>query len=163
MRPTFTLLMIVLAGLCFTAGYKVGVRHGSQPASATPIQIEAEQVAEPITATPPPPAEISPMPSPVIQAEPVKADAFTQRAQQHLITLTDKQERALVGELLGTSEQHLKLRRKSDSLIVEVPIAMLCENDQAFAAYLLTIEKSSQQSPPRSEADRVLDELFKNM
>lgn len=165
MRPLFPLTLIIIAALCFIAGYTVGKRNGALRPTSTPAPIAAEPIQEPIETLPaipeetPPPA---PVPVPIV-VEPTTSERFASRAQQSEMTLTDTKERSLVAELIEASEKQLKVRRLSDGRILEVPVSMLCQNDQAFAAYLFQNDKGSKQSAPSSNADMIWDEIFKGM
>jgi len=145
------------------AGYTVGTKRGYLSALSTPSSSEATISAEPIPtieAESPAPKETS-IETPVEPAA-TDAESFALRAQQSTINLTDTNNRSLEGEFLAVSEQHLQVRRKSDGLVVDVPLTMLCSEDQAFAAYLLQENKVSNQ-PAISESDKIWDEIFKGM
>ena len=103
------------------------------------------------------------MPAPPAEAPTPDPDRFALRAKQPEITLTDTRDRSLSGELLATTEKHLKLRRQSDGRIVEVPVSMLAQEDQAFAAYLFSEKASSRAPKSTTDADMIWDELFKGM
>jgi len=165
MRPVFNLVIILGAGLCFMAGYTVGKKHGYRTAPpAAPVLLESEATSLVETELPLV-AEINrelPDPAPV-EIETPDPERFSQRAEGSVITLTDTKERSLQGELITATEYHLKIRRQYDGRVVEVPIAMLSQEDQAFAAYLLKSKNASNQPDPMSEADKIWDEIFKNM
>lgn len=79
------------------------------------------------------------------------------------LTLTDTKDRSLTAELIEASAYSLKVRRMSDQRVLDVPVSMLCEEDQAFAAYLYQTAKDNASSSSGTEADKIWDELFKGM
>ncbi|WPJ97430.1 hypothetical protein SH580_06865 [Coraliomargarita algicola] len=161
MRPFFTL--ILTAALCFVAGYTIGKKHKPYPIAPAIEQAAAVPVSEPAPIPAPIPETRQPTAPEVIPQKPTEPERFAARALQAEITLTDSIARSLVCELLTATEKHLKVRRKSDNRIVEVPVTMLSQEDQAFAAYLYKVEQEKQLPASISDADKIWDELLKGM
>ena len=150
-------LLLATCALCFVAGYKLGKE--SQPPAPIAAEIIAEQA--PIqqltdTSGQPPVAPEAPKDQPV-------QNSFAVRAKETLQTFFDKNERKLVAQILEVTADSLKIRRQADGAELELPVAMLSAEDQAFAAYLWaqTPKKSNSPAPSRSMEDKIWDELFK--
>lgn len=159
MRSLITLISI--AALCFIAGYTLGKKHRSVAPVPAPLVTAPMPAAEPLPEAPPAPKEIA-IPTPV-PAKPPASDRFATRAQMSALTLTDTKDRSLTAELIEASAYSLKVRRMSDQRVLDVPVSMLCEEDQAFAAYLYQTAKDNASSSSGTEADKIWDELFKGM
>jgi len=139
------------------AGYKLGKE--SQPPAPIAAEIIAEQA--PIqqltdSSVQPPVAPQAPTDQPV-------QNSFAGRAEETLQTFFDKDERKLVAEILEVTADSLKIRRQADGAELELPVAMLCAEDQAFAAYLWAQTPAKSNSPAASQSmeDKIWDELFK--
>ena len=150
-------LLLATCALCFVAGYKLGTE--SQPPAPIAAEIIAEQA--PIqqltdSSVQPPVAPQAPTDQPV-------QNSFAVRAEETLQTFFDKDERKLVAQILEVTADSLKIRRQADGAELELPVAMLSAEDQAFAAYLWaqTPKKSNSPAPSRSMEDKIWDELFK--
>jgi hypothetical protein len=150
-------LLLATCALCFVAGYKLGKE--SQP----PAPIAAERIAEqaPIRQLTDASAQ-PPIAPPAPKDEPVQ-NPFAVRAKEPLQTFFDKNERTLVAQILEVKADSLKIRRQADGAELELPVAMLSAEDQAFAAYLWehAPKKSNSPAPSRSMEDKIWDELFK--
>jgi hypothetical protein len=166
MRPLFTLSFLLIAALCFTAGYTIGKKHESTAVlSETPRSSESKSTTPTATAAATKPSVVSEniltTPATPPEASIVSdAEKFSQRAQQNIITLTDNNDRALVGKLLEASEENLKVLRQVDNLVLNVPITMLCPEDKAFAAYLYEHKKGNSRTASISDSDKIWKELF---
>ena len=79
----------------------------------------------------PEPAEISEAPESLKEN-----DNFAQRARQTVQTLSDKNGRQIVAEIINVQAGSLKVRRQNDQHILQLPHSLLCAEDLAFAAYL---------------------------
>ena len=150
-------LLLATCALCFVAGYKLGKE--SQPPAPIAAAIIAEQA--PIQQL----TDTSGQPPVAPQAatdQPVQ-NSFAVRAEETLQTFFDKDERKLVAQILEVTADSLKIRRQADGAELELPVAMLSAEDQAFAAYLWaqTPTKSDSPAPSRSMEDKIWDELFK--
>ena len=90
-------------------------------------------------------------------------NSFAVRAEETLQTFFDKDERKLVAQILEVTADSLKIRRQADGAELELPVAMLCAEDQAFAAYLWAQAPTKSNSPAASQSmeDKIWDELFK--
>ena len=89
-------------------------------------------------------------------------DPFALRAAEPVQTFFDKNERKLVAQILEVKADSLKVRRDSDGKELELPVAMLSAEDQAFAAYLWQQQPSkATPKPSQSMEDLIWDELFK--
>ncbi len=159
------LTILLVAVLCYFAGFKMGQRDylihytGKQSvATPEPIAAEAPVVTAPEATTPAPEPEPeatlkTPQPTPAIDES-----THATRAEQRFITFTDNQGRTLVAELIETKADALKIRRQSDRRIFELPIQMLSAEDQAFAAYL---QRKNQPKMDEEDLNAIFDELFK--
>ncbi|NBB78224.1 MAG: DUF4832 domain-containing protein [Verrucomicrobia bacterium] len=67
---------------------------------------------------------------------PLRLSRLAQRAAQEWITLTDRQDRSIEVALLDVGERTLRVRRRTDAKLVKIPVDMLSDADQAFAACL---------------------------
>ena len=167
MRSLFALVLILGAGLLFMAGYIVGKKRGECSLPTRPLESETTMPVETNTSVVKIEVPVSakiPFKAPKpIEAVTDDTVGFAKRGQKQIIKLTDIQERVLQCEILDVAKGHLTVRRQSDLSTVQVPIAMLCPEDKAFAAYLFE-ERSGIASPePTSNADIIWDELFKGM
>ncbi|MGJ8640143.1 MAG: hypothetical protein ACSHYA_12205 [Opitutaceae bacterium] len=166
MKILYPVFILILAGLCYYAGYT----KGSKKVLVQEYQDAPTQVANdmPPVNLAPEPAE--PMDVPVAVEEPATEEDFAQRALKKQITFTDSQGRELVAEVIEANSDNLKVRRAVDQMIVTLPLAMLSERDRAFAAYLAaqapvaapTPATSTKQGSP-TEEDLVWEELFKDL
>lgn len=180
MRFLYLILGCVLAAVCFYTGYKIGLREhaqsGSLPTESTSVAtsetpltdgMAEDQSADPVgtpadAPTPPPTAETLEN----TQAPPT-AEALAARAKQRIITLTDKNDREIVVELLDVRADSLKVRRQVDFFIVEVPVDMLSEDDRIFVDYLIAQRNpnggaagSEAAVPDADDMDALFDKLF---
>jgi len=150
-------LLLATCALCFVAGYKLG--NESQPPAPIVGEIIAEQAPIlQLTDT----SGQSPLAPAALKDEPIK-NPFALRADETLQTFFDKNERTLIAQILEVKADSLKIRRQADGVELELPVAMLSAEDQAFAAYLWmqTPKKSDSPAPSRSMEDKIWDELFK--
>jgi len=150
-------LLLATCALCFVAGYKLG--NESQPPAPIAAEIIAEQAPIlQLTDT----SGQSPLAPAALKDEPIK-NPFALRADETLQTFFDKNERTLIAQILEVKADSLKIRRQADGVELELPVAMLSAEDQAFAAYLWmqTLKKSDSPAPSRSMEDKIWDELFK--
>lgn len=154
------------------AGYTVGKKSGQAAALSDIAKAQAadsrirETSATEAKNELPPEAETAPetkmeTPSPAEEPSPELA-RFALRAEESIITLTDTQGRTLQGELLETREEHLKVRRQPDDQALDVPVAMLNPEDQAFAAYLLNEGIKVKKAESKLDSEIIWDELFKD-
>lgn len=149
MNRVYPLLFLIVAGLCFYAGYTVGMKKvtytipAKPVAESAPVEVETTVVEAPA----PPPAE------PVVEAVVVEHEHSLRAAKQQ-ITFTDNQGRELVAEVMEASEGSLKVRRVRDQQVMALPTNMLCEKDQAFAKYL------AEQAKPEPAAELTQDEIW---
>jgi hypothetical protein len=156
MRFVSLALFLVAAALCFVAGYKLG--KDSQPPTLIASQTSTEEA---------PIAELSDTGNqPQLTVELPKDEPtphlLALRAKETIQTFFDTNERKLVAQILEVREDSLKVRRQSDGKELELPLAMLSTEDQAFAAYLWEQQpKTSAAAPSRSAEDIFWDELFK--
>jgi hypothetical protein len=80
------------------------------------------------------------------------SDDFAQRAQQTVQMFTDRGGRKLAAEIIKVNAGTLEVRRQADQRILTVPVAMLCNQDQDFAAYLWKQkELKKSTTPPAAE------------
>jgi hypothetical protein len=156
------LLFLLIGGLCFYAGYTVGIRKAPSPANPETVaatqgpNAEAPERLEPtISEGPIEPAEVG------IDQAVVEAHEHSLRAAKKQITFTDKQGRELVAEVLEASSDTLKVRRNADQAEVDLPVAMLIEEDQAFAAYLAKTMVKTVKLSDKTMEDKIWDELFR--
>lgn len=150
-------LLLSTCALCFVAGYKLG--NESQPPAPIAAEIIAEQAPIlQLTDT----SGQSPLAPAALKDEPIK-NPFALRADETLQTFFDKNERTLIAQILEVKADSLKIRRQADGVELELPVAMLSAEDQAFAAYLWmqTLKKSDSPAPSRSMEDKIWDELLK--
>lgn len=162
MRPLLSLLLILGASLCFFAGYTIGKKHRYKDFTSAPVETKAvNQTEEDLPATDPAEIEVPPA---IVEAPKLALPAapdpmlLAKRAQQKIITLKDNQARAIQVELLEVKENSISLRRQSDFRIVEVPVNMLCPEDQALAAYLW----AEKNPTPKGQMDSLIlwEEIF---
>jgi len=159
------ILFLLIGSLCFYAGYTVGVkkaptapRNHVAETSIVKENLETtkkfEETTKPESSAPPQPTAID------LAAEKVVRDhEFSIRAAQKEITFTDKKGRELVATVIQVTEDNLKVRRSIDGLEVDLPVAMLSETDQVFAAYLA--ENAIAPAASQQMSDKIWDELFK--
>ena len=165
MRLAQLIAILCLSALCFAGGYIVGnLNREPDPAGTETLSTEKTTVSKELidedskvaVSDPEPEVEES-APSeaplePTVSAE----EKMAERAQQSLITLTDSRGRQITVELLETGEGFFKVRRQSDSRVVEVPFNMLSERDQEFALYL---QKQPVDERPLSD-EEILRRIF---
>lgn len=167
MNSLYTLCLIIVAGVCFYAGFIVGEKKALYNPDVVAI---AEPTPE--AAVEPMPAEEVPAPVVVEAAEEeVEVDTATEamvtdhehslRAANRVITFTDMQGRQLNAEVIEAQADGLKIRRTSDQKILTLPNSMLCEADQAFAAYLWNQSDKKSDEPMTLDSDQSWEELFK--
>ncbi|MGC6424866.1 MAG: hypothetical protein ACON4O_07765 [Lentimonas sp.] len=145
---------ILLACLCFYAGYTLGIKKIEVQSYET-LPEEEPEVNNP-EETAPEIAERADLATQVPDA-PIDVSGFPERAQQKAITLTDSKARQLTVELLEVSEENLIGRRTYDDKILTIPISMLSIHDQAFAAYLFS------QKNQKTAQEKIWEELFKDL
>lgn len=148
-------VLLATCALCFIAGYKLGKES---PAPAPPAIIAEEAPIQQLTDNSVEPPLVLKTPT----AEPVQ-NYFAVRAAETLQTFFDKDERKLVAQILEVTADSLKIRRHADGAALELPVAMLCAEDQAFAAYLWAQAPTKIDSPAATQSmeDKIWDELFK--
>ena len=150
-------LLLTTCALCFVAGYKLG-KESPAPAPLPAAIIAGQAPIQQLTDSnvQPPVALQVPTDQPV-------QNYFAVRAEQTLQTFFDKNERKLVAQILEVTTDSLKIRRQADDAELELPVAMLCAEDQAFAAYLWAQKPAKSNSPGASQSmeDKIWDELFK--
>ena len=166
MRYVSLTLILIAAVLCFVAGYQVGkqsqpsVPAGEGTAEGAPVQTLSDSANLPQIA-----ADQSPQGEPETTVNP-----FTLREKETIQTFFDQNERKLVGEILEVKVDSLKVRRQADGAELNVPVNMLSEEDQAFAAYLWEQQPQTATSPTptptpsqsgKSMEDKIWDELFR--
>jgi len=162
------LLILMISGLCFYAGYTVGLKKAptvmamGQLSEKPPEGNELTAAFSALPLSQAPPGNI-PEPTP-IRSSPTAADMiadkivsdheFSLRAARKEITFTDKDGRELVASIVEATPGNLKVRRVVDGRKVDLPITMLNETDQAFASYLVTHANTlgfvKTQDPPES-------------
>ncbi len=160
------LLLLAIAALCFYSGYTVGIKKGRimrpPAAAATPAEV------------PPPAATAAAEPTPITvetaapAAQPTDASTETMllehehalRAAQTPYTFTDQTGRQLVADVMEAHADNLKIRRQSDGYVLTLPVTMLSEKDQAFAAYLAQKSNPQSKAETRSMEEMIWDELF---
>ena len=160
MRFASIIPFLAIAALCFFAGYKLGKE--SQPlASAVSEAVSEEAPIPTLSDTPNPPPVILEQ---ALQVE-SNEDPLALRAKETVQTFFDKNERKLMAQILEVKVDSLKVRRQTDGAELHVPVSMLCEEDQAFAAYLWEQQPAPITPLPskttKSMEDMVWDELFK--
>jgi len=162
MRRLVPLISVIGASICFMAGYTVGKKHryenvSTPPKTETSIPIEAPapSIAAPDEILTP----VKTMEAPqVIPAPTPDRLPFAQRAQLKITTLEDTKGRVIEVEILEVEQDSIKIRRQSDLKLLDVPIGMLCPEDQAFAAYLKQAVKPTPKY--KTEADKIWNEMF---
>ncbi|TVP81260.1 MAG: hypothetical protein EA353_01910 [Puniceicoccaceae bacterium] len=102
----------------------------------------------------------TPVPAEAASAELAR---FALRAEESTLTLTDTQRRTLQGELLETTESHLNIRRHPDNQVLDVPVAMLSQEDQAFAAYLFNQGIKVIKAEPKLDSEIIWQKLFEDI
>ena len=152
MKRLTPLLILMISGLCFYAGYTVGLKKA--PAAIAVGQL-SEKPAEGIgvTAVVPAlslsrgttgnmqeriPASLSLTAADMVADKIVSDHEFSLRAAHKEITFTDTDGRELVASIVEATPGNLKVRRVADGRTVDLPIKMLNQTDQAFASYLVT-------------------------
>ncbi|MGJ8649108.1 MAG: hypothetical protein ACSHX4_02000 [Opitutaceae bacterium] len=166
MNSLYTLCLIVVAGVCFYAGYIVGEKRAF-------YNLDVVAVAKPTPEAVVVAAPVEEIPAPVVVNEvaEVKVDPATEamltdhdhslRAANRVITFTDIQGRQLSAEVIEAQAGGLKIRRTADQQVLTLPNTMLCEADQAFAAYLWKTSDKKTAEPKTLESDKAWEELFK--
>lgn len=166
MSRLYPLLFIIIASICFYAGYTVGFKKGlittrpspkviDKPIASSAIEtIIVETPSEPVEEPPPLDAEAEAI---------ITNHEYSLRAAQKEITFTDSQGRELVAEVIGANSQSLKIRRIADKLVIDLPVTMLCESDRKFAAYLAKHNTGTSSAPTTSKSmeDKIWEELFR--
>lgn len=61
---------------------------------------------------------------------------FEDRAKQRFVTLTDTKDRQIVAEIVGVSEDSLRIVRRGELREMTLAVNLLSEQDQSFAKYL---------------------------
>jgi hypothetical protein len=157
MKPLIVILLLLIAGLCFYAGYELGKPNlvGVQepaPAADTEEQKDPEKTkAEPVDTE-----QLPPLPARQELEVPSEA-GLAARAGLRYITLIDEQGRDMVAEVLGPGAGGLRVRRQTDYRIVDIPLPMLSREDRIFAEYILKSEEpeaASAQTADRQKPER---------
>lgn len=158
------LLFLIIGGLCFYAGYTVGIKKA-------PLAASAKTVAEPPTTSSDAIAQAEPHLEPDNAEGPIEpaeidkavvlAHEHSLRAAKQQITFTDKQGRELIAEVIEANADSLKVRRVADNAKVDLPVVMLCAKDQAFATYLAQTMTPTAAPTSKKMEDIIWDELFK--
>jgi hypothetical protein len=156
-------LLLATCALCFVAGYKLGKESHPPAPLAAKITAEEARIRQLTDTGAQPP--LAPQAS---TDQPVQ-HSFAIRAEETLQTFFDKDERKLVAQILEVTADSLKIRRQADGAELELPVAMLCAEDQAFAAYLWAQVPTKRNSPAKNNSpaasqsmeDKIWDELFK--
>ena len=150
-------LLLATCALCFVAGYKLG-KESPAPTPLTAAIITEQAPIRQLTDT-----GAQPPLAPHASTDQPVQHSFAIRAEETLQTFFDKDERKLVAQILEVTADSLKIRRQADGAELELPIAMLCAEDQAFAAYLWAQVPTKSNSPTASQSmeDKIWDELFK--
>lgn len=162
MNRLYPLLLLIVAGLCFYAGYTVGVNKLPTAPSveavttSEPAAIETVEAVETVEDAVPAPLPVEP----VVEAM-VTDHEHSLRAAKRQITFTDNQDRELVVEVMEAKADSIKVRRVRDQQIVNLPINMLCEADQVFANYLVNQTQAEEAPSDLSMEDQVWEDLFK--
>jgi len=87
--------------------------------------------------------------------------SMAERAAQPFVRFTDTQGRELSAEILEIEADQLRIRRMSDRLEMDLPVALLSPGDRAFAAYLWEIQQATSRPPRNStDEDELLDRIF---
>lgn len=154
MHKLYPIMTIIMACLCFYAGYLTGSKkvliqtydsRGADKAVELDDELELElEPSEPLIEEP-------------VVAQTIAPSLLAQRALQTEITFTDKKGRELEGEVLEVNRDSLIVRRTYDNRVVTLPINLLSEADTAFAKYLLEIKNK------KSMEEKIWDELFQDL
>lgn len=156
MRIASVIIFFATSLACFFGGYQLG-KSDSQ-------QVEQPTASAPETTVTAPEEgtrkETEVAIEPALVAEETE-DAFALRAKEPLQELSDRNGRQVVGQILEVQAESLKLLRQVDSRIVDIPISMLSDSDQAYSAYLLRKMKPVEPTPTtQSMEDKIWQELF---
>lgn len=153
------------AALCFYAGYTVGQKKPRAVVRENPVVMESSpgsnreaMLAQSPSLTEPEPADDAP--SPPVEASTLTPAVFEARAQEPWITFTDTTGRSLVAEILKVESASLKIRREADRRVLTLPVDMLSDEDQAFAAFLWQQQQNKERSQLSDE--EMLRRLFEN-
>lgn len=167
MRVFYFLLLFVLTGLGFYLGYEVGTSQQSVEIVEVEVPAEPEVIIQKVEV----PVE------PVVIVEEVEVaeetpvvlpteEEMSARAAQRIITLTDGQGRSLAVEIMEVRSDAIKVRRRADLRIVDIPLVMLSEVDRAFAEFLgrrSAEQRGGAAARPQemsSEQQRIFDQIF---
>jgi hypothetical protein len=150
-------LLLATCALCFVAGYKLG-KESPAPTPLTAAIIAEQAPIQQLTDS-----SVQPPVAPQAATDQPVQNSFAVRAEETLQTFFDKDERKLVAQILEVTADSLKIRRQADGAELELPVAMLSAEDQAFAAYLWAQTPTKSNSPAASQSmeDKIWDELFK--
>lgn len=99
----------------------------------------------------------------ISETQPTKKRSFAERAQLKWITFTDTHGRKLVAEVIRAQAESLQIRRQIDSREMELPLSLLCDDDKAFAQYLLNPPKATLITKADStpvQANDIMDRMF---
>jgi hypothetical protein len=168
----FLLICAALAG-CFFLGYRLGQQENPpEVVTVPPVEMTEEPAPSDETQADDPAETLEPpKPTPDERAN-YEMEA---RAARGVVDLTDQQGRTIRAMLLEAQADALKVRRQVDFTVVEIPVAMLSQEDQRFAEFLwnrrvadgsassvapASAEDSSQAMPDSSFEDEVTPELF---
>lgn len=161
MRLITFILVLCLALLAFYIGFNVGLSQQSEiKVVEVPTPEETEPAApipepEPTVEAPAPTTDTEQIPDSTPDTDPSTekgseplptAAEMAARAAEPVVDLTDTQGRTIAVEITEVGEDHIKARRKLDFRVVQIPIDMLSEVDQAFITYL-----SEQRAEPGSD------------
>jgi hypothetical protein len=157
------LLLLLTATVCFVAGYFYGNKAAPEPANkdTSPTVITEKTPTTTIEDTTPqvetPTTEPEVVEQPTDTMPPAIIVPFEMRAKERFITFTDTQGRELVAEVVSVSEDNLKVAKKGEIRLITLPIALLSENDRAFAEYLY--EQTKKPAPSISGANIIVHSL----
>ena len=170
MRILTLLLFLVTAAGCFFAGYQwaqlnppaaAADKATTQPSSDLPAANPT--TSDSASAVPHPGQLESTAAQPLLATPAQQAHSLAQRALQPVHTFTDQRGRQLEAEIIAIQADALEIRRLSDRRILQLPVKLLCEVDQAFAAYLWKQQQAAAAAtmPPSTSAeDQIWEQLF---
>lgn len=156
MRIVYFLMVVAICGICFWLGFNftIPLQEQTPPTEPiAPVQVESdssnlasEQPLDDASLDPEPAiyAEEIPEPEPEpvgptpeeLAAELALQRQMEDRATQELVDLTDEAGRTISAKILEVGADSLKVRRRADFYVVEIPINLLSDADQMFADFL---------------------------
>ena len=155
MRTVTVIIFFSIALACFFGGYQLAKYN-------PPLAPLVEQSTEPTPGA----TAIDPSMDAETTIEPAD-NAFALRESEPLQTLSDRKGRQVAGTILEIRADSLTLRRQADSQLVNIPISILADGDQAYITYLLNKNGPGKTTPIESTPttplmeDEVWDELFR--